>query len=139
MSTDEAVRLTREQIEEIRAKAIELRPEHDIGGFHWWRDVEVLCDLALMALRSDRDAIIEEPNRGARTIGPHGGLKQHMPNPSEADLSDPLFEAIWQATKTWDVNSPEHYVGYCGMNGSHVMLILEAIRKTPKEPTDDTP
>jgi hypothetical protein len=53
---------------------------------------------------------------------------RNMPNPSEADLSDPVFEAIWQATKTWDVNAPEHYSGYCGMNGSHVMLILNAVR-----------
>ena len=52
-----------------------------------------------------------------------------MPNPTEGDLQDPLFNAIWQTTKTWDVNVPEYYFGYCGMNGSHVMLILNAIRQ----------
>lgn len=55
-----------------------------------------------------------------------------MPNPTAEDLADPVFEAIWQATKTWDVNVPEHYVGYCGLNGSHVMLILQAIRAVPR-------
>jgi hypothetical protein len=67
--------------------------------------------------------------RGIRTVGPHGGLKESMPSPMGTDLIDPLFEAIWQTTKTWDVNAPEYYVGYCGMNGSHVLLILKAIRK----------
>ena len=63
-----------------------------------------------------------------------------MPNPSAFDLVDPLFNAIWNATKTWDVNSPEHYIGYCSLNGSHVMLILEALRATlpqaAREPTE---
>ena len=51
-----------------------------------------------------------------------------MPNPTVEDLADPVFEAIWQATKTWDVNSPEYYEGYCGLNGSHVKIILDAVR-----------
>ena len=51
-----------------------------------------------------------------------------MPNPTESDLRDPQFEAIWQVIKSWDVNIPEFYSGYCGATGSHVMLILRAIR-----------
>ena len=51
-----------------------------------------------------------------------------MPNPTDTDLVDPVFNAVWEATKSWDVNVPEHYQGYCGMNGSHVMIILNAIR-----------
>lgn len=51
-----------------------------------------------------------------------------LPNPSDTDLSDPLFNAIWEVTKTWDVNAPEYYEGYCGLNGSHVMIIINAIR-----------
>jgi len=50
-----------------------------------------------------------------------------MPNPTAVDLKDPLFEAIWRATKSWDVSVPESYCGYCGMNGSHVMVILNAV------------
>ena len=57
-----------------------------------------------------------------------------MPNPTAMDLVDPLFNAIWNATKTWDVNVPEYYDGYyCGLNGSHVMLILEAVRAAMAE------
>ena len=53
---------------------------------------------------------------------------QDMPNPSEEDLNDPMFEAIWQRIKDWDINVPSYYNGYCGANGSHVMLILNALR-----------
>ena len=56
-------------------------------------------------------------------------MTQQMPNPADTDLADPLFNAIWEVIKTWDVNVPELYVGYCGANGSHVMLILDAVRK----------
>src|SRR5712691_6605882 len=35
--------------------------------------------------------------------------KPPMPNPTEDDLNNPTFEAIWQVIKTWDVNVPEHY------------------------------
>lgn len=75
---------------------------------------------------------VSDDERGMRLAGPHGGLMGPMPNPTDADLRDPVFEAIWQATKTWDVNAPEFYRGYCGMNGSHVILILNAIRAGQK-------
>ena len=77
--------------------------------------------------------LVTETERGTRLVGPYGGLKKGMPSPTNADLTDPVFEAIWQATKTWDINAPEYYVGYCGMNGSHVMLILNAIRALAKD------
>lgn len=66
--------------------------------------------------------------RGIRTVGPHNGLLEKMPNPTGVDLADPLFNAIWNECKSWDVNAPKYYVGYCGLNGSHVMLIVNAIR-----------
>lgn len=52
-----------------------------------------------------------------------------MSNPTETDLSDPVFEAIWQVIKSWDVNVPEHYSGYMGATGNHVMLILKAVKE----------
>ena len=54
--------------------------------------------------------------------------KLEMPNPTEAELASPEFEAIWQVIKSWDVNVPTHYEGYCGANGSHVKIILDALR-----------
>src|SRR5260221_3085322 len=50
-----------------------------------------------------------------------------MPNPTSEQLNDPLFTAIWEVIKTWDINVPEYYEGYCGATGSHVALILNAL------------
>ena len=58
------------------------------------------------------------------TVGP---ALPDMPNPTDEQLTSPEFDAIWQVIKSWDVNVPEHYVGYCGANGSHVALILNAL------------
>lgn len=61
----------------------------------------------------------------------HSFLK--LPNPDEEDLKDPIFEAIWQTIKSWDVNAPSYYIGYCGANGSHVKLVLDAVRHAQAE------
>lgn len=51
-----------------------------------------------------------------------------MPNPTPEMLSgDPLFDAIWEVIKTWDINVPDYYHGYCGGNGSHVTLLYQAV------------
>lgn len=50
-----------------------------------------------------------------------------MPTPTEQDLKSPIFNALWDVVKTWDVNVPEYYSGYCGANGSHVKLLLNAL------------
>lgn len=47
--------------------------------------------------------------------------------PTEADLSDPLFESVWQAIKGWDIER-EHGRGYAGATGTDVMTILRAMR-----------
>lgn len=54
-------------------------------------------------------------------------FSKDMPRPSAETLNDPIFQAIWECIKTWDVNVPEYYAGYCGANGSHVQLILNAL------------
>ncbi len=48
-------------------------------------------------------------------------------DPTEADLADPWFEAIWQAIKGWDV-SPTSNGLYSGATGTDVMIVLRAIR-----------
>lgn len=52
-----------------------------------------------------------------------------MPNPTDAMLADPLWEAIWQTIKSWDINAPAYYTGYCGANGSHATLIYLALKE----------
>ena len=49
-------------------------------------------------------------------------------DPTPEMLRDPVFEAIWQTIKTWDINVPNIYEGYCGANGNHVRAILEAVK-----------
>jgi len=52
-----------------------------------------------------------------------------MPDPTEEQLKDPIWNSIYQTIKSWDVNVPEFYNGYCGANGSHATLIYEAVKK----------
>lgn len=49
------------------------------------------------------------------------------PDPSPEDLNSSEFETIWQIIKTWDINVPEAYNGYCGASGNHVKAILDAL------------
>jgi hypothetical protein len=69
----------------------------------------------------------EENLPGPNPLHPH---YKEMPNPTPEQVElDPVFNAIWQVIKSWDVNVPEYYSGYCGANGSHVMLILNALNE----------
>ncbi len=45
-------------------------------------------------------------------------------------IETPEFKAIYDCIKTWDINVPEAYGGYCAANGSHVRAIIEALRKS---------
>lgn len=58
-----------------------------------------------------------------------GGERKDWPDPTPEMLTDPQFEAIWQAIKTWDINVPGAYGGYCGATGNHVRAILDALPK----------
>lgn len=59
---------------------------------------------------------------------PAVGVGEEWRDPTQADLDAPLFEAIWQAIRTWDVNVPGQYVGYCGATGNHAVAILDKVR-----------
>ena len=49
------------------------------------------------------------------------------PNPSRLEIQNPVFEAIWQCIKKWDIAVPNAYVGYCGATGNHVKAIMDAL------------
>lgn len=53
----------------------------------------------------------------------------NYPDPTDEDLESPLFEAVWEAIKMWDISRDPGRTGYSGATGSDVMYILEAIRK----------
>jgi len=50
------------------------------------------------------------------------------PGPSLEMTKDPEFNKIWNVIKSWDINVPHVYSGYCGATGNHVMAILNALR-----------
>jgi hypothetical protein len=55
------------------------------------------------------------------------------PDPTPGMLADPKFEAIWEAIRTWDINVPRAYAGYCGATGNHVRAILDALRRAEEK------
>ena len=55
-------------------------------------------------------------------------LRKAWPDPTPEMLADPLFDAIWNVIKTWDINVPDIYAGYCGATGNHARAIYAAIK-----------
>lgn len=51
------------------------------------------------------------------------------PDPKAEDLESEDFNLVWECIKTWDINVPAVYSGYCGSTGNHVMQILFATGK----------
>lgn len=64
-------------------------------------------------------------------IEQENGMRWKDPTPEM--LNDPVFNAIWDVIKVWDVNVPEEYLGYCGATGNHVRAILDAIEALEKK------
>jgi hypothetical protein len=48
-------------------------------------------------------------------------------NPTIEMIHDPIWNAIWDEIKTWDINVPYEYIGYMGATGSHATAIYKAI------------
>ena len=53
-----------------------------------------------------------------------------MPSPTQEDLNSELFNKLWELMKNWDINVPDYYTRYKGCNGSHLKLIIDAIKPT---------
>lgn len=47
-------------------------------------------------------------------------------DPTPEMLATLEFEAVWQCIKSWDINVPSAYQGYCGATGNHARAILDA-------------
>ncbi len=52
---------------------------------------------------------------------------QPWPDPTPEMLASPEFNAVWECIKSWDINVPAAYGGYCGATGNHVRAILDAL------------
>ncbi len=74
----------------------------------------------------------EDGCQSAETVLP---TVDNWPSPTESMLDDPVFSAIWQCIKGWDISVPNAYEGYMGATGNHVCAILEGIQPLmPKVP-----
>jgi hypothetical protein len=54
-----------------------------------------------------------------------------LPSPTEQEINSPEFSAIWQLLKKWDISTHLDSNGkryYTGGNGSHVKMILDALK-----------
>lgn len=58
-------------------------------------------------------------------------------DPSTDDLQDPMFEAIWQAIKGWDIGRDGGGGSYAGATGTDVMTVLSAVRAALAAPAQD--
>jgi hypothetical protein len=67
-----------------------------------------------------------QPSKFIASDGFVATIEWRSPGPEE--LKTPEFEVVWQAIKSWDINVPEAYSGYCGANGTHVVAILDALK-----------
>jgi hypothetical protein len=73
-------------------------------------------------------ARIEALEAALREVRPHPPRTRDYPDPTPEMLDgDPLFEAIWQAIKGWDIS--RHNDGlYSGPTGNDVRHIYDAVR-----------
>lgn len=75
------------------------------------------------------------PKDGCQSVETVSPTVDNWPSPTESMLDDPVFSAIWQFIKGWDISVPNAYEGYMGATGNHVRAILEGIRPlVPKAP-----
>jgi hypothetical protein len=134
-------------IERLRARArIETAPEGlsteeldagwEDGPEVTWVEMQEIAALlieAADALESlSSSAHVERPQLSAAPIDrpqEREDLREQAPwpDPTLEMLDDPKFEAVWQRIKSWDINVPDVYAGYCGATGNHVRAILDAL------------
>jgi len=50
------------------------------------------------------------------------------PDPTKEMLDNPIFNAIWECIKDWDINVPFAYSGIMSATGNHARAIFDAIK-----------
>lgn len=48
-------------------------------------------------------------------------------DPTHEETKTPLFNAIWDVIKKWDIGVDDEYTGYCNATGNHVCAIMDAV------------
>ena len=105
-----------------------------IPGFFLQSDVVAIINLLMTKLGYMRMTGYDEAVKEAIAAYQQEPVKKReMPNPTKKQLNSRRFAALWNTIKSWDISAPEFYWGYCGANGSHVALLLEALNKAEKK------
>ena len=84
-------------------------------------------------IRNSKGRLIGRLVDGVDYNGEHIKL---LNEPTKQDLESPIFEAVWQAIKKWDISrEPSEHRLYAGATGTDVKIILNAIEPflTPSE------
>ena len=79
-------------------------------------------------IRNSKGRLIGRLVDGVDYNGEHIKGLNKLDDPTEEDLKSPLFEAIWQAIKKWDIER-EYGQGRAGATGTDVKIIMNAITK----------
>lgn len=77
-------------------------------------------------IRNERGYLIGRLVEGVDYEGEHVKGLNKLEDPTEQDLESPVFEAIWQAIKRWDIER-DYGQGRGGATGTDVKTILNAI------------
>lgn len=54
-------------------------------------------------------------------------MSKNYSDPKPYMFDDPVWNAIWQEMRGWDINVPDEYTGYTGVTGNHVTAIYLAV------------
>ncbi len=87
-----------------------------------WRNPMKVYEVKPPMTRDDLSAIRKEHSMDAATF--------NYSDPTPDMHSDPIWNAIWDEIKTWDINVLTEYSGYCGATGNHVTAIYLAIKQS---------
>ena len=109
----------------------------DVTGFHSFREGKEVAGAVTYGCNECK-AHWTKDHRPSGITGPESREPRvAWPDPTPEMLHDPMWLAIWNAIKTWDVAAPRAYSGYCGATGNHARAIYDAIRRIPaREPRD---
>jgi hypothetical protein len=61
----------------------------------------------------------------------------HFQDPTPEMQTDPLWNAIWDEIKPWDIHVPSEYSGVMGATGNHVTAIFRAIERHMQQRLED--
>jgi hypothetical protein len=50
-------------------------------------------------------------------------------DPTHEEMESPIYDAIWEVIKNWNIAVPGAYSGYHCADGSHIAAILDSLKR----------